>query len=113
MEIRRLRCRPGLGERPEHRNGSSIRPEDFAEKMRCRRLAVGSGDADEVERSDRITVHDRGNVTHGLADVSHLELGNGEAQRTLDEKRHCAIGDGIAGEVVAITPASRYAAEHR
>lgn len=113
MQVRRLRCRPGLRERAEHGDVTTVRTEDFTEKMRGRCLPVCPGDADKFERSDRIAVHDRGGVAHRLANISHLQLRNGDTQRSLDEQRYGAILNGSTSEVVSVTPESGHTAEHR
>src|SRR3954454_17588914 len=102
------------GDRADEARAAPRRLEQPAGEEGGRRLAVGAGDADGLERSRGIPVEPRGGGRHRGADVGHPDLGHvSEVERPLHDERDRPALDRVGREVVAVTGEPGHAEEER
>src|SRR5690606_23389461 len=71
----------------------------------------GPGDADDVQVPARVAPVPSGQGSHGGPHGRHHHLGDVDGEGALDEEGDGSGVDHVGGEVVAVDPAARHAAE--
>ena len=97
--------------RPDETGSAACRGEHRAQEVRRRRLAVGAGDARDLELARRLAEEEVCRDGHRHPDVVDDELGSDDIDYPLDDERNRAALDRLGGERVTVDMRARNAEE--